>query len=255
MIARWVIGALGAIAIGAVAVVSDAEERPAAPPTCDAPEQFHYLTDELPFMAQAMKRTGALKAFVIGSASTVGASPESAYPARFEKEMARRLPGVRVSVGVKAKSGLTAAAMVKVIKTEVIPERPSLVIWQTGTVDAVRGVNAEAFADSLVAGIEALHNASIDVILIDMQFSPYTSSMVNLELYRKLMIWVAQRRDVFLFRRYDLMHYWSENQIFDLGVTDRAEQRRVADAIHGCIGELLAAAVLSNRDVAREPPR
>ena len=79
--------------------------------------------------------------------------------------------------------------------------------------------------------------------------------MVNLELYRKLMMWVAQTRDVFLFRRYEVMQYWSENQIFDLGVTERAEQRRVADRVHGCIGQLLAEAVLSRTDIARDRPR
>jgi hypothetical protein len=51
------------------------------------------------------------------------------------------------------------------------------------------------------------------------------------------------------------MHYWSENQIFDLGVTDRAEQKRIAERIHGCIGEMLAEAVLSQKDIAREPTK
>ena len=254
MIARIALGALGVAMTVAVAASAQAP-APVAPPACDVPDQFRYLTDDLPFMDRAVKRTHTLKVVVVGSASTVGPGAETAYPARFEKELARRLPGVLVSVTVKAKSGFTAVDMVKTIKSEVIPAKPALVIWQTGTVDAVQGANAETFADSLVAGIEALHKASIDVILMDMQYSPFTSSMVNLELYRKLMIWVAQRRDVFLFHRYDLMHYWSENQIFDLGVTDRAEQRRVADSIHGCIGQMLAQAVLSNRDVAREPPR
>jgi hypothetical protein len=88
-----------------------------------------------------------------------------------------------------------------------------------------------------------------------MQYSPFTASMLNLELYRKIMIWVAQRRDVFLFRRYDLMHYWSENQIFDLSVTDRAEQKQIAERIHGCIGDMLAEALLSYKDIAREPTK
>ena len=45
------------------------------------------------------------------------------------------------------------------------------------------------------------------------------------------------RRDVFLFRSYDLMHCRAENQIFDPSVTDRDE------------------AVLSDRYVTREQPR
>ena len=253
MIRQFFIGVLGVLAVGAGPVLG--QETDAKPPSCDVPDQFRYVTDDLPLMRQAIKRTGALKVIVVGSASTLGVSPDSAYPARLAQDLVRRLPGTRVSVEVKAKVGYTAEEMVKTLKAEVIPAKPGLVIWQTGTVDANRSVNAETFADTLVAGIEALHRASIDVILMDMQYSPFTASMLNLELYRKIMIWVAQRRDVFLFRRYDLMHYWSENQIFDLGVTDRAEQRQIAERIHGCIGDMLAEAVLSHKDIAREPTK
>jgi hypothetical protein len=253
MIARILVAMIGVFAAGVLPAL--AQDSPSKPSPCDAPEQYRYLTDDLPFMREAMRRTNTLNIVVLGSASTLGVGPATAYPAKFGDALAKSLPGVAVSVTVKAKPGQTAADMIKVLKTEVLPAKPSLVVWQTGTVDANRGVNPETFADTLLAGIELVHGASADAILIDMQFSPYTSSMVNLEVYRKLMIWVAQRRDVFLFRRYELMHHWSENQIFDLGVTDRAEQRRVAERIHGCIGEILAEAVLSDRYVAREQPK
>jgi len=253
MIRQFFLGVLGVLAVGAGPAL--AQGVGAKPPVCEVPDQFRYLTDDLPLMRQAIKRTGELKVIVVGSASSLGVSAESAYPTRLQQGLARHLPGVRVSVEVKAKGGTTAEDMVKILKSETIPARPALVIWQTGTVDANRSVTAESFADTLVNGIEALHRASIDVILMDMQYSPFTASMLNLELYRKIMIWVAQRRDVFLFRRYDLMHYWSENQIFDLGITDRAEQRQIAERIHGCIGDMLAEAVLSYKDIAREPTK
>ena len=236
-----------------VGLAAQAEERSAPNAGCDAPDQFRYLTDDLPFMRLAMQRSAALKVFVVGSASTLGLGPDSAYPAVFAHVLSERLPGIAVSVTVKAKPGLTAAEMVKMFKTEIVPAKPALVVWQTGTVEAMRGVDPESFAASLLAGIELLHRNLSDVILVDMQFSPYTSSMVNLDDYRKLMIWVAQRRDVFLFRRYELMHYWSQNQVFDFGASDRAEQRRVAERIHACIGRFLAEAVLSDRYVAHEP--
>lgn len=253
MIVRSLIAVIAALT--ASVTLALAEDPPAQPPSCVAPDEFRYLTDDLPLMREAMRRTHALKVVVMGSASTIGVGPDTAYPEKFRAALAKHLPGVSVSVTVKARPGQTAADMLKVLKTEVLPIKPNLVVWQTGTADANRGVNPEDFADTLIKGIELVHRASADVILIDMQFSPYTSSMVNLETYRKLMIWAAQRRDVFLFRRYELMHYWSENQIFDLGVTDRAEQRRVAARIHECIGEILAEAVLSDRYVAREQPK
>jgi len=255
MIPRTVLAILAAATLGVVTTA--AEERPPAP-GCEVPDHLRYLTEDLPHVRQALARGAGLRIVVVGSASSVGVgvdSAASAYPARLEKELGRHLKNAPVSVVVKAKSGQTAAEMVKLFKSEIVAQKPTLVVWQTGTVDAVRGVNAEGFAESLAAGIEMLHQAGSDVILVDMQYSPYTSSMVNLELYRKLMMWVAQTRDVFLFRRYEVMQYWSENQIFDLGVTERTEQRRVADRVHGCIGQLLAEAVLSRTDIARDRPR
>jgi hypothetical protein len=250
---RW-LGLATAAVLAAGAVTTVADERPAVAPGCEVPDYLRTSTEGLPHLMQAIGRGAALKVVVLGSGSSGGGAIEAAraYPARFEKELSRRLKGHPVSIAVKAKPGQTAAEMVKLIKTEVLAEKPALVVWQTGTVDAVRGVNPEGFAESLVTGIEALHKAGIDVILIDMQYSPATSSMVNLELYRKLMMWVAQRRDVFMFRRYEAMQYWSENDIFDLAATDRAEQRRVADRIHGCLGQLLADVVLTSWEVARE---
>jgi hypothetical protein len=253
MIGRFGLAFLGLIALGAATTVAD--ERPAVAPGCEVPDYLRTLTEGLPHVMQAINRGAPLKVVALGSGSTAGGGVESAaraYPARLEKELARRLKTSPVNVAVKAKPGQTASDMVKQLKTEVLPEKPALVIWQTGTVDAVRGVHAESFAEALVTGIEILHKSGIDVILIDMQYSPYTSSMVHLETYRKLMMWVAQRRDVFMFRRYEVMQYWSENHIFDLGVADRAEQRRVADRVHGCLGQLLADVVLTSWEVARE---
>jgi hypothetical protein len=250
---RWLgLATAALLAVGAMTTVAD--ERPAVPPGCEVPDHLRTLTEGLPHMMQAVARGGALKVVVMGSGSSGGGAIEAAraYPSRFEKELSRRLKTTQVSVAVKARPGQTAAEMMMRIKTEVIAEKPALVIWQTGTVDAVRGVNPESFAESLVTGIEALHKAGIDVILVDMQYSPRTSSMVHLEQYRKLMMWVSQRRDVFMFRRYEVMQYWNENDIFDLGAEDRAEQRRVADRVHGCLGQLLADVVLTSWEVARE---
>jgi hypothetical protein len=190
---------------------------------------------------------------VVGSASTAGAgvgSPAAAYPAQLALELGKRLGNERVTVAVKAKPGQLAADMVKEFKTSVVPARPKLVIWQTGTVDATRGVEYDAFAATLIEGIDLLHKAGTDVILVDMQYSPYTSTMMNLEAYRKQMTWVAQVRDVFLFRRYEIMQYWHDNQILDFGATDKAEQRRTADFVHACIGRLLADAILSTAELA-----
>jgi hypothetical protein len=53
-------------------------------------------------------------------------------------------------------------------------EKPDLVVWQTGTIDAIRRVEPEEFRSALDEGIETLQNSGTDVILMNMQYSPRT---------------------------------------------------------------------------------
>ena len=117
-------------------------------------------------------------------------------------------------------------------------DKPALVIWQAGTVDAMRGIELEDFRTSLDQGIDAITAANADPIMMDMQYSPRTESMLNVSTYADVMRWVAEHRDVVLFDRLAIMHYWSDAGIFDLyaATSGYAMARRV----HECIGRALA---------------
>jgi hypothetical protein len=52
------------------------------------------------------------------------------------------------------------------------PKSRSLVIWETGISDAVRGIDTDEFAAALQTGIDELKNRAIDILLVDMQFLP-----------------------------------------------------------------------------------
>ena len=53
-------------------------------------------------------------------------------------------------------------------------KRPTLVIWQTGTVDAMRSVDPDDFRAAVDEGVAALQKAGTDVILMNLQYSPRT---------------------------------------------------------------------------------
>ena len=129
-------------------------------------------------------------------------------------------------------------------------DKPALVIWQTGTVDALHGVEPEDFRTSLDQGLDAIAAADADVILMNMQYSPRTESMLGVTAYADVMRWVAEQRSVLLFDRLAIMRYWNEEGTFDLyaATKDYAMARRV----HECIGRALASQIINGAHLDAE---
>ena len=108
----------------------------------------------LPRVAAAIKNK-TLTVVVAGTTSSTlpGANgPAAAYPARLEAALQKKLPGVTVKVISLAKPRQTAADMAQAFPKVLSDEKPALVIWQTGTADAMRGVGTEDFQATLEAG-------------------------------------------------------------------------------------------------------
>jgi hypothetical protein len=211
---------------------------------CQVPAELATLEDPLPRLASRLGDR-PLSVTVIGSGSSAGAGTSGAsraYPQVLQRELERRL-GTPVVVDSIARRGATAADMLEIIRRNVVPRRPALVIWQTGTADAVRGVDINTFGDALEKGLDALHERGIDVVLMDMQYGPQTDSLLKLRPYRNYMLWAARGRDVPLFRRHDVMSYWAERGVVELSATTRPDQVKAADFVHDCLGRLLAAGI------------
>jgi hypothetical protein len=81
-----------------------------------------------------------------------------------------------------------------------------------------------------------------DVVLINMQYSPRTESMIQLGTYLDGMRVVARDRDVPLFDRLGLMRYWNDNGAFDLYAA--AKDNVLASKVHDCLGRALASLVI-----------
>jgi len=126
-------------------------------------------------------------------------------------------------------------------------DAPALVIWQTGTVDAIRGVPRGEFITTLELGIQKLHSGGADVVLVNSQFSPRTETMIALESYLDNMRWVSQEHGVPLFDRFAIMSHWS-----NVGTFDFYAQRRdftLARRVHACIGSALAGLIIEAADL------
>jgi hypothetical protein len=134
----------------------------------------------------------------------------------------------------------TAQQMLERFPTDVIPEDPVLVIWETGTTDAVRGVDVDDFAATLQAGIDELKARGIDTVLVDMQFSHSTATVIDFERYLNALHRVGDVNDINVFPRFDMMRYWSEQNVFNFDGVAKGERASLAAKVYECIADRLA---------------
>jgi hypothetical protein len=148
---------------------------------------------------------------------------------------------VKVTAHIQPRA--TTAEMVPGLAKILADDKPSLVIWQTGTADAINGVAAEDFRTSLDDGVSAIENAGANVILMNMQYSPRTDSMLDVSTLADVMRIVAQQHNALLFDRLGIMRNWNDSGTFDLYTATKNYD--MARRVHDCIGRALATQIIS----------
>jgi hypothetical protein len=213
------------------------------PDGCDVPGYLLFGENELPHVAQAVKEKQQLAIAIIGTGSSTLAGPEGkAYPAQLEAALKARLPNVDLRVTTHAAVRQTAADMWQEVKKILYEQKPTLIVWQTGTVDAMRGIEPDEFGSVLNHAVEKARAAGTDVILMNMQYSPRTETMIAVGPYAENMRWVSQQRSVPLFDRLGIMRHWSDTGVFDFYTPTKAFV--VAQKVHECIGRALATQII-----------
>jgi len=234
--------------IAMLAMIAFANGAAAAEPAqeCDVPEWLISGDNDLTRVANEIKDRHRLDISVVGSGSSVLSGPDGArfaYPAQLEQSLRERLPGNEIKVTAHVPSRQTTADMASGLQKILSDDQPALVIWQAGTVDALRGVEPEDFRTSLDQGIDAIATAGADVIMMNMQYSPRTESMLGISPYADVMRWVAEQHSIVLFDRLAIMRYWSDVGIFDLYAATKGYA--MARRVHECIGRALASQIIN----------
>ncbi|QUS37919.1 SGNH/GDSL hydrolase family protein [Tardiphaga alba] len=235
----------------AVLMASPAQADPAKQ-SCDVPAYLLTSESSLPKVKAAVKPDGKLNVLVVGSRSSViGLSDHSAaYPTRLQTYLSERLPGVTVDVALELQVKKTAEEMAPTLGKLVEDRKPDLVIWQTGTVDAMRQVDGDDFRNALDDGVAAMQKAGTDVILMNLQYSPRTESMISGSAYLDNMRVVAQQHDAPLFDRFAIMRQWNENGDFDLfSPAPGTAGMELAKRVHDCLGRALSAFVIETAHI------
>jgi hypothetical protein len=214
-----------------------------APASCEVPAYLLSSESALPKVADAVKSGHSLDILVVGSrSSTINTTDGSAYPGRLQALLHDRLPSITVNVSVEIQAKKTAEEVASGFAKLMESKKPTLVIWQTGTVDAIRSIDPDDFRVAVDDGVAALQNAGADVILMNLQYSPRTETMISAPPYLDNMRVVAQQHDVPLFDRFAIMRQWNDSGDFDLFSASHGFE--LAKRVHDCLGRALSTFVI-----------
>lgn len=243
------VSVLAGVLAGAAARADDPPAAPAAPPACEVPDYFLSGDTALPKVAEVIKAGGPLNILVVGSrSSTISVAGNhteaAAYPGQLQAALKEKLPAIEVNLSVEILPKKTAEEVVPGLSKLVESKKPTLVIWQTGTVDAMRSVDPDDFRAAVNGGVVALRDAGADTVLVNPQYSPRTESMISASAYLDNMRVVAQEHEVPLFDRFALMQKWSDDGEFDLFTAVHSAE--LAKRVHSCLGRALSQFIMAS---------
>ena len=196
------------------------------PQACNAHLDLVAFSHGLPNFTDALFHKRRIKVVAIGSSSTAGEPSPSGdvkiipFPYRLELALRKRYPGRMIDVINRGTGGQEAPEELGRFESDVIYERPALVIWQVGTNALFHKdlYNLEGVASTIAAGLAWLKGHPIDAILMDSQYAPVLvqdgdgnpdpnkEKLANQMM--SLIAAAARDAEVNLFRRYALMQQW-----------------------------------------------
>jgi len=145
---------------------------------------------------------------------------------------------------------MTAEQMLPLVKAQMQQSPARLVLWQTGTVEAIRGLRPARMRQVLREGLDLIHAAGSTLLLIDPQFTRALRANTDIEPYELELQQVAALPGAALFHRYELTRGWAlQGQIDPERAPKDAREAELA-RLNVCLGQALARYVLSGAGLA-----
>lgn len=222
-------------------------------PVCAAPSALTRAGFPLPKLGRSLAENAPTSILVVNSASATKKATAAekdkvprSFPSYIEEILRARYPDGSVEVKVHNQPRATAQAVLYELPAILEAAKPALVIWQTGTYDTILGADTSDFGDAVGRGIDTIHAAGSDVIIVSPQYSPRTSFAFDVAPYTNTLRWTARGHEVPFFNRYDIMRFWEQEGIFDFD-TARPSPSLFED-VHRCIGRLLVGMISDGVD-------
>jgi acyl-CoA thioesterase I len=215
---------------------------------CSAPQEMTRFTVRLPNAGRVVRSGKAPVIVAIGSSSTsgVGASDSAhTYPALLAEELRRRWPPFGATVINKGVSGEIASQMLGRFERDVLANHPQLVIWQTGSNQALRSGDIEGYGETIREGIRRLQAARLDVVLMDPQFAPRVHARpIHLPIVDTISE-AAKDMKVGLFRRFAVMRHLISSGQYKPEDIISSDGLHMNDLSYSCIARLLADSLIA----------
>ncbi len=231
-------------------------------PVCVAPGTLTAAAGSFGQFAGALAAGGPVSILALGSATTVGSvgvsgeptavAQGTSFPWRMLQALQAARPNVEFKLTVRGGRGMTATDMLAPLQAALQDERFPLVLWQTGTVEALRGLRPDGLRSALQTGIDRVRAAGGNLVLIDAQYSRMLQANTDLEPYEAALQQAATTPGVALFHRFDLTRNWATDGRIDLERTPKDDRDKTLDTLNTCLGQALAQFVLSGADLQKK---
>jgi lysophospholipase L1-like esterase len=257
---RWRRGPAAALSLLGIAAMAVAFLAPAAPVAnaghdrCAAPMTVTALADPLPHTALRLAAGKSLTIVALGSSSTYGtgaSKPEYSYPSRLAALLHAHYPNTEIRVINRGVGGELIGDTTQRIATEVIGDKPDLVIWQVGTNDVLADIAPSIVMASVRTGIAQLHEAGADVILMDLQYAPAVLTHRYRAMERALLA-TAKAAGVAVFQRFALMRDWTERGNMKMSAMVGSDHLHMTDASYECLAKQLSGSILRDTQIATD---
>ncbi|OYU88854.1 MAG: GDSL family lipase [Bradyrhizobiaceae bacterium PARB1] len=210
---------------------------------CRQPKGGMKTLGALPHVAGKLAAHQPVTIIAFGSSSTQGwgsSAPEFTYPNRLAAQLHRAYPGANITVLNRGVGGEDAPEMMKRLQTQVIDVKPDLVIWQVGTNAVLRNLDPAETGKMIEDGVGRIQAGGADVVLIDPQYSPATTSKPEgTTKMLSLMHKVAELRKVGIFPRFEVMKEWHEGQQMAFDAFVISDGLHMNDWGYACFAQLL----------------
>ena len=217
-------------------------------PQCAVPPDITRFNVALPYTARALRSGQPVVIVAIGSSSTkgIGASDSAhTYPALLAEELHRELPQSPLNVINQGVGGEMALQMMARFERDVLAYHPQLVIWQTGSNQALRSDDVASYTATIREGVSRLKSTQADIILMDPQFSPrILARPTHLHIVDSIDA-VAKDMHVAVFHRFALMRHWVSSGRYKMEDLVSADGLHMNDLSYACVANLLADSLIA----------
>jgi lysophospholipase L1-like esterase len=215
-------------------------------PACKVPNELTRLDRPLARVARRLIAHAPVRIVAIGSSSIAGAgasSPAASFPSRLEVDLKERFPQSQITVVNRGANGEIASDMIARFDSDVIAEKPDLVLWQVGSNSVLREHPLLPHGALIREGVKRLKATNADVVLINLQFAPKILAKHDAEGMVTLIDVAAKELNVGVFQRFSVMRHWREARGLPFETFITADGLHLNDWGYDCWARLLSGAV------------